>query len=129
VSGELLEKPVDAADAARMLRVLSDSTALCHSGICVVHNERIARGLCTTAVTFTDLSDEMIDWWVRHGGWQGCAGAFQIEGMAQLLIRKIEGDFTSVVGLPVFELGRLLRELQYPLWDAESWAPPVSETR
>jgi septum formation protein len=117
----LLEKPVDAADARRMLQLLSGKAADCHSGMCVVGNGKMAMGLCTTRVTFAELSPEMIDWWIGQGGWEGCAGAFQIEGRCQLLISQIEGDFTSVVGLPVFLLGKLLREVGYPLWDAVAW--------
>lgn len=117
----LLEKPTDAADARRMLELLSGKTAHCHSGVCVIGNGQTAAGLCTTLVTFAELSPEMIDWWVAQGGWEGCAGAFQIEGRCQLLISKIEGDFTSVVGLPVYVLGTLLKEVGYPLWEKASW--------
>lgn len=120
-TGELLEKPADAADAARMIRQLSGRTAHCHSGMCVIRGGKSAVGLCTTAVTFAELSDDMVAWWVAQGGWEGCAGAFQIEGRCQLLISKIEGDFTSVVGLPVFVLGTLLREVGYPLWEDATW--------
>ncbi len=120
--GHLLEKPIDAADAERMIRLLSGRQAHCHSGICVIRNGQAAVGLCTTAVTFAPLSDEMVAWWIAHGGWEGCAGAFQIEGRCQLLIRKIEGDFTSVVGLPVYVLGSLLQEVGYPLWDQVTWS-------
>lgn len=117
----LLEKPTDADDARRMLQLLSGKTAYCHSGVCVVGNGKSAVGLCTTRVTFAELSPEMIEWWIAQGGWEGCAGAFQIEGRCQLLINKIEGDFTSVVGLPVYVLGKLLRDVDYPLWENTNW--------
>lgn len=119
--GELLEKPTDGEDAKRMLRLLSGHQAHCHSGICVVRGDKAVLGLCTTAVTFAPLNEQMINWWIAQGGWAGCAGAFQIEGRCQLLISKIEGDFTSVVGLPVYVLGTLLKEVDYTLWDSASW--------
>ncbi len=124
-SGVLLEKPVDAADAKRMLELLSGKSALCHSGMCVVGMGKTAVGLCTTEVTFCPLTPQMIDWWIAQGGWQGCAGAFQIEGRCQLIISRIKGDFTSVVGLPVYVLGQLLREVGYPLWETAAWPEPI----
>lgn len=108
-SGEILEKPMDAADARRMLRLQSGGISLVHSGLCVIDAAGQAyEGLSSSSVHFAPLSDEDIDWWIDTKEWEGRSGAFQIDGRGQLMIERIEGDWTSVVGLPVFLLGRLL---------------------
>lgn len=114
--GTLLEKPVDAADAERMLRLQSGGVSTVHSGLVVIAPDgTAAQGVSSSAVRFRSLSDADIAWWITGGLWQDRSGAFQIDGPGQLLIERMEGDFTGVVGLPVFLLGQLCAQIGFPL--------------
>ncbi len=120
VRGEILNKPVDAADAARMLRLLSERTHEVLTGVCLIAPAQPAsesRGLRTeltrserTRVTFERLSQEEIDYYVSSGEPMDKAGAYGIQGIASRWISRIEGDYFNVVGLPVALVYRMLRE-------------------
>lgn len=113
--GSLLEKPVDEADARRMLALQSDSVSTVHSGLAVVlPSGEVRCGLSSSRVHFKALSTADIDWWMTTGLWQGRSGGFQIDGLGQLMIARIEGDWTSIVGLPVFLLGELTGDVLQP---------------
>lgn len=113
-SGELHEKPKHPEEARKMLQSQSGGTCIVHSGLCILTPSGTASAdLSSTLVTFAQLTAQDIDWWISTGLWQGRSGAFQIDGLGQLLIKRIDGDWTGVVGLPVFLLGRLLREAGY----------------
>ena len=107
----LLEKPKDEADARRMLKLHSGKTSLVHSALCIVDaSGKTYEGLSTSSVTFKKLTEKEIDWWIGTNLWQGRSGGFQIDGLGQLMIQSITGDWTGVVGLPVFLLGELLKD-------------------
>lgn len=109
-TGELLEKPVDESDAERMLLLHSGQTSLVHSGIAVIADGKEFSAVSTSSVTFKRLSEEEVRWWITSGMWKDRSGGFQIDGKGQLMIERIEGDWTSIVGLPVYLLGELLRK-------------------
>lgn len=110
-TGELLEKPVDAADARRMLIMQSGGVSVVHSGLCVVTPDGSAyEGLSSSEVEFAPLSEGSIDWWIDTGQWQNRSGGFQIDGPGQMMIARIQGDWTGIVGLPVFLLGQLMEQ-------------------
>ncbi len=110
--GSLLEKPLDEADARRMLVLQSGGTSIVHSGLAVLSPAGVMMdGLSSSSVTFKSLSADEIDWWLRTDLWRGRSGAFQIDGLGQLMIERIEGDFTSIVGFPVFLFGELARKV------------------
>ncbi len=107
--GTLLEKPLDADDARRMIRLQSGHTSVVHSGLCLVgpdgtHQEDIS----SSSVHFASLTEHEIDWWIGTKLWRDRSGSFQIDGPGQLMIERIEGDWTGVVGLPVFLLGKMM---------------------
>ncbi len=109
--GTLLEKPRDEEDARRMLRLQSGGTSVVHSGLALLSPAGVLYdGLSSSAVTFKELSAEEIDWWMETKLWEGRSGAFQIDGPGQFMIERIEGDWTGIVGLPVFLLGQLARK-------------------
>jgi septum formation protein len=112
VEHHLLEKPADAKDAARMLRLLSGRTHQVITGICLVAPgfERTEAEL--TQVAFGRLSDEEIAAYVSTGEPMDKAGAYGIQGMASRWITRIEGCYFNVVGLPVARVYRLLRDLE-----------------
>jgi len=107
--GTLLEKPADAKDARRMLLLQSGGCSTVHSAVCLVAPDgAVHSGLSSSRVYFKELLIEEIDAWLRTGLWEGRSGAFQIDGPGQLMIARIEGDWTGIVGLPVYLLGDLL---------------------
>lgn len=120
-TGELLEKPSDETEARRMIALHSGQTSTVHSGLTVINPEGIVfDGLSSSLVKFRTLSDKDIDWWIETGLWRDRSGGFQIDGKGQLMIEKIEGDWSSIVGLPVFLLGQLLTKAGYPIHSSPS---------
>jgi len=112
VDNKILGKPADAADAARMLRLLSDRAHDVTTAICLVMpqlRERITTQE-TTRVHFSLLTDEDIAGYVASGEPMDKAGAYAIQGIAGRWIEKIEGDYFNVVGLPVAKVYRILRQ-------------------
>lgn len=114
----ILGKPADAADAVRMLRLLSGREHRVITAVCVV--EAVASGQLpvvsairiaseTTLVTMNELSDEEIREYVATGEPMDKAGAYAIQGMAARWIPHIEGDYSNVVGLPVALVYRMLQ--------------------
>ncbi len=113
-TGHRLEKPVDEADARRMLKLHSGTCSVVHSGLCVLDPlGNKAEEVSSSKVWFKTLSQQEMDWWIATGQWRDRSGGFQIDGQGQLMIERIDGDWTSIVGLPVFLLGQLLRRLQF----------------
>lgn len=113
--GELLEKPVDEADARRMIGLQSGRTSVVHSGLALIAPDgQEWSDVSTSFVGFRAMTSADIDWWIGTGMWKDRSGSFQIDGLGQLMIAKMEGDFTGVVGLPVFLLGELCREAKAP---------------
>jgi len=117
VQGQILGKPRDEADAARMLRLLSGRTHTVTTGVCLVGQSQgtgTARLLDvrseTSTVTFTALDDSDIQFYISTGEPLDKAGAYAIQGIASRWITRIEGDYCNVVGLPVALVWRMLRE-------------------
>ncbi len=107
-NGEVIGKPRDAADAARMLETLAGTTHEVISGLCLrtpaweeLHSE-------TTRVTFRPLTPRDLEHYLASGEWEGRAGAYAIQGLGGSLVERIEGDYLNVVGLPGALLVRLL---------------------
>ncbi len=110
LDGRVYGKPADAGDAERMLEALGGRTHAVVSGLCLVtpgwelveHDE--------TLVTFRPLTPRDLASYVAGGEWQGRAGAYAIQGRGAALVRRIEGDYLNVVGLPAALLVRILAE-------------------
>lgn len=114
--GTLLEKAVDGADARRMLTLQSGGMSMVHSGLALVRPDgAVFDGLSTSNVHFRHLTDADKDWWIASNLWKDRSGSFQIDGQGQLMIERLEGDWTSVVGFPVFLFGQLAKEAGFPL--------------
>lgn len=108
--GRFLGKPVDAADAAAMLRRLSGRRHHVVTGVAVVRRDPVLRLVdsSVTGVWFRSLTDEEIARYVASGEPLDKAGAYGIQGRAALFVERIEGDYFTVVGLPIAALGKLL---------------------
>ena len=103
--GEILGKPSDIADAKRMLSLLSGKSHYVHSGIAIIKisaDREITEAADTesTAVEFLPMSENEIDFYVKNENVLDKAGAYAIQGIASAWIRKIDGDYFNVVGLP-----------------------------
>lgn len=110
VDHHILAKPVDAGDAARMLRLLSGRTHEVMTGVCLIGKgfEDVRRE--TTTVTFDPLTQEDIAFYVSHGEPMDKAGAYAIQGIASRWIPRIEGCYFNVVGLPVPLVWKMMKE-------------------
>jgi septum formation protein len=111
VGGELLGKPSDAADAARMLRLLSGREHQVITGVCLVVGGKPSVASETTLVTVNELTEKDIADYVASGEPMDKAGAYAIQGIASRWIPRIDGDYSNVVGLPVALVFRMLREM------------------
>lgn len=121
VEGEILGKPRDEADAARMLHLLSGRTHQVTTGICLIGptlrtgNQKPGTGFEdtrseTTLVTMNPLTEENIRTYIANGEPMDKAGAYAIQGAASRWIPHIEGDYFNVMGLPVSLVYRMLQE-------------------
>ncbi|HZU28711.1 MAG TPA: Maf family protein [Bryobacteraceae bacterium] len=109
LAGHILEKPIDAGDAARMLRLLSGREHSVITGICLCAGSREIVDAAITQVRFVPLSDVEIAEYVASGEPMDKAGAYAIQGLASRFIDRIEGDYFNVVGLPVSLVYRHLK--------------------
>lgn len=114
--GTILEKAPDPQAARIAIEKLSGSTCEVHSALSIFDpNQTHHEGVSSSLVTFKQLESIEMDWWIGTDLWKDRSGSFQIDGPGQLMIEKIEGDWSSVVGLPVFLLGELLKASGYRL--------------
>jgi septum formation protein len=113
VDGEILAKPLDTADAVRMLRRLSGRVHTVLTGVCIVEApvRAAASGCERTEVRFRELSDADIRDYVASGEPFDKAGAYAIQGRASRFVTQIDGCYFNVVGLPVALVDRLLASL------------------
>ena len=110
LDGAILEKPADSDDARRMLRLLSGRTHTVYTGVTLRRGAEERSFYCATAVTFWPLEEDLLENYVRSGEPLDKAGAYGIQGRGALLVRRIEGDFFNVMGLPVGQVYRALLE-------------------
>ena len=111
VDGQILGKPADAADAERMLRLLSGREHQVITGICLRRGDQIITDAETTTVRFVALTDNEIRDYVASGEPLDKAGAYAIQGLAAKFIDRIVGCDFNVVGLPLALVWKHLRPL------------------
>lgn len=107
--GEILGKPEDNADAARMLSKLAGKRHEVITGVCLLNPAGERLEAATTSVWFSPLSEAEIQWYVESGEPHDKAGAYGIQGLASRFIERIDGSYSNVVGLPVALVYRMLR--------------------
>jgi septum formation protein len=98
---EIWGKPPNEDAARETLRRLSGRTHEVISGLVLVQRGDVRAATEITHVTFRALDDETIEWYLACGEWEGRAGGYAIQGRGAALIKRIEGDYLNVVGLPV----------------------------
>lgn len=106
-----LSKPVDGADAVRMLGLLSGQTHTVITGVCVKWPKGISVFAERSEVTFGVMSESQIAAYVESGEPMDKAGAYGLQGGARQYVTQIKGDMETVIGLPVDRLRETLREV------------------
>ena len=115
VDGEIFGKPKDRDDAKRMLLRLSGQEHTVWSAI-ALYNGKKKKTDCRSVsciVSFAELSDKEIEWYLDTGEWQEVAGSYRIQGLASLFIKSIQGSPSTVVGLPLYDFYVMLRNNGY----------------
>ncbi len=111
LGGEILGKPVDDDEARSMLHRLSGRTHRVHTGIALRLGDRTVAETVSSLVTFSALTDELIEWYVASGEPAGKAGAYAIQGAGGVLVERVRGSVSNIIGLPLHTLLRLSDEL------------------
>ena len=117
IDGMELGKPHDAQDAARMLRLLSGRTHEVVTVMTVCRGEDVKTQTVVTKVTFRALSETEIEAYIRTGEPMDKAGSYGIQGYGAVFVEGLEGDYFSVMGLPLCPLCRMLRACGVPVLD------------
>jgi septum formation protein len=112
LDGEVLGKPKDREHAKTMLWKLSGRTHEVFTGVAVIYKGQTSTIYEKTDVSFWELSEKEVEHYLDSGEPFDKAGAYGIQGFGALFVKRINGDYYSVVGLPVSRLTRLLRELK-----------------
>ncbi|RYU95713.1 Maf family nucleotide pyrophosphatase [Emticicia agri] len=105
VANEIINKPVDTADARRMLRLLSNKVHKVITGVCIMTQEETITFADTTYVTFKELSDWEIEYYIQKCQPFDKAGSYGVQDFIGMIgITKIEGSFYTVMGLPIHKV-------------------------
>lgn len=108
INGEVLGKPQNAEHAVQMLTKLSGKKHKVHTAVAIVSQENEFSEVSTSVVEFTELDDETIHNYISTGEPLDKAGAYAIQGQAAQFIKSIEGSYSSIMGLPLFETANML---------------------
>lgn len=109
VGREILGKPADAEDAVRMLEKLAGQTHRVLTAVAVGAGSKKLLALSESKVTFVAMSEGDIKAYVASGEPMGKAGAYAVQGAAAAFIERINGSYTGIMGLPLFETAKLLK--------------------
>lgn len=112
LAGEILGKPEDDAEAITMLKKLSGTTHQVHTAVVVCGYNRTAGRLSTTQVSMMPLTDALIHAYLQSGEHRDKAGSYGIQGLAGAWIERIDGSYSGVMGLPLYETAQLLYEMK-----------------
>jgi len=106
-------KPKTASDAISMLQSFSSTHHRVISSIfCLnAYTKKSKKATSISKVWFKELEKKELDYYIKSGEWQGVAGSYRIQGRASYFIRKIQGSYWGIVGLPIHELYEILKSL------------------
>lgn len=107
----ILGKPVNRDDAKNILRLLSGRTHEVMTAVCIIKGDEEIEIFEVTKVTFASLTEELIDTYVASGECDDKSGAYAVQGIGAMLIQKVEGSVSSVVGLPICQVRCALEKL------------------
>ena len=112
----ILGKAGDIDEARKFLTMLSGRRHNVYTGVCLISPDgKISQRTVATVVKFKALDQNDLDFYLEHDEWKGKAGAYAIQGLAARFIRGINGSYSNVVGLPLFETVNMLKGRGYEL--------------
>ncbi|RUM92226.1 MAG: septum formation inhibitor Maf [Thiomicrospira sp.] len=111
--GKVFGKPKHKMDAYRMLMSFSSEAHIVMTSIAIVNDGAVYSDICQTKVFFRPISDSEFEQYWATGEAEDKAGAYGIQGQAAKFIEKIEGSYSAVMGLPLYELDKLLKESNF----------------
>ncbi|HLP98310.1 MAG TPA: nucleoside triphosphate pyrophosphatase [Sideroxyarcus sp.] len=114
LDGKIIGKPDNNEHATEILRMLSGTQHQVLTAVAVAFRERVEMRLSTTTITFGTLDDDRIRRYLLTREAHDKAGAYGIQGYAGAFVKHIEGSYTGVMGLPLFETVELLKLFGYP---------------
>jgi septum formation protein len=109
LDGEILGKPADRAEAGAMLKRLAGREHLVHTAVAVQRDTRQELRVSTSRVTLAALDDDAIAHYLESGEYLGKAGAYAIQGRAATFVAHVDGSYSGIMGLPLYETAELLR--------------------
>ena len=109
-NGTIFGKPADQADARRMLKLLSGTQHEVLTGVAITDGTRLLHDTSISRVRFRDITDDEIAAYIATNEPMGKAGAYAIQGMGAVFIERLEGSYSGVMGLPIFETSMLLAQ-------------------
>ena len=110
---QILGKPTDEDNARQILKLLSAKTHIVYTAVVLSHAGKQWQALSTSKVSFAELSDDEIDRYIESTEPFGKAGAYGIQGLAAKFISNLDGSYTGVMGLPLFETTELIKKLEF----------------
>jgi len=116
VGRRILPKTEDEKSARACLELLSGRGHRVWTGVALLAPDgRMSSRLVETRVSFKRLSSDEIDAYIASGEWQGKAGGYGIQGMAEAFVMRLAGSYSGVMGLPLYETANMLRGFGYPV--------------
>jgi septum formation protein len=109
VNDRIFGKPVDDADARRMLKQLSGNTHRVMTAVSLAGSENLHHAISVSEVRFAVLSETDIDWYVSTGEGSDKAGSYAVQGLGAIFIEQIKGSYSGIMGLPIRETAQLLK--------------------
>lgn len=113
IDQQILGKPNSTSHAKEMLMSLSGRSHQVMSAVAVVTEHETNVKLNTNTVKFCDLSDHDIEWYLKTGEGSDKAGGYAVQGLAARFIEYIEGSYSGIMGLPLYETALLLKQAGY----------------
>ena len=109
VNDRIFGKPVDDADARRMLKQLSGNTHRVMTAVSLAGSKDLHHAISVSEVRFAVLSETDIDWYVSTGEGSDKAGSYAVQGLGAIFIEQIKGSYSGIMGLPIRETAQLLK--------------------
>jgi septum formation protein len=111
IGQDILGKPKNKADAKVMLKRLSNNQHEVLTAVSLIYGEQILTRVSCNKVTFAPLTEAELDWYITTGEGEDKAGSYAVQGLAALFIKKIEGSYSGIMGLPLRETMELLIDI------------------
>jgi len=108
--GQVIGKPKDRNDAYKVLKLLSGDFHDVYTGLTIGYRDEYIFDYEVTRVYFDELNEDLINWYLDSREYRYSAGAYSIQGLASIFIRRIEGCYYNVVGLPINKFIKMMKK-------------------